>query len=224
MSSYEPKSDHYAACRPRTGSGAFDREPPEWRFIDAIPRRQVMTGAAQPRHARLFVPLVIGALVSVSLGLYGRYHHPTGFAIDIAGFSGPLAVKSWLASIAVFFALIQLFSALVIYGKIRLPRNPTWIGALHRWSGRIAFLVTIPVAVHCLYALGFQHYSTRVLIHSLLGCLFFGVFTVKMLVLSTRRGMAAWILPLVGGLTFAVLIGIWLTSALWFFSTSGVHF
>ena len=61
------------------------------------------------------------------------------------------------------------------------------------------------------------------LIHSLLGCVFFGVFTVKMLVL-TKRGLAGWVVPLLGGLVFAVLVGVWLTSALWFFDTSGVTF
>jgi hypothetical protein len=36
--------------------------------------------------------------------------------------------------------------------------------------------------VQLLSALGFQAYDLRVLVHSLLGCVFFGVFIVKMLV------------------------------------------
>ena len=44
-----------------------------------------------------------------------------------------------------------------------------------------------------------------------------------MLVL-TKRGLAGWVVPLLGGLVFAVLVGVWLTSALWFFDTSGVTF
>ena len=59
-----------------------------------------------------------------------------------------------------------------------------WAGPrLHRWSGRVAVLLTVPVAVHCLYALGFQLGSPRVLVHSLVGCFFYGVFVAKMLVL-----------------------------------------
>jgi hypothetical protein len=175
------------------------------------------------RRARLFVPLLIGAGVCVTLGVYGRLHHATGYAVNIAGFSSPLAVKVWLATAATVFALAQLASALVIYGRVRWIAAPPWIGTFHRWSGRIAFLLTVPVAVHCLYALGFQGYSPRVLVHSLLGCLFFGVFTVKMLVL-TKRGLAGWVLPLFGGLVLTALVGLWLTSALWFFTTVGITF
>jgi hypothetical protein len=55
-----------------------------------------------------------------------------------------------------------------------------------------------------------------------LGCVFFGVFTVKMLVL-TEDGVADWVLPLLGGFVFALIVGLWLTSALWFF-TNGATF
>ena len=170
----------------------------------------------------LVVPSLIGCLVALTLGLYGRLHHATGIAVSIAGFSSPGAVKTWLATGAAVFAIVQVGSALVMYGKVPGITAPSWISGLHRWSGRIAFLLTVPAAVHCLYALGFQDYSTRVLIHSVLGCLFFGAFTVKMLILP-KRGVPGWILPVVGAIVFAALIIIWFTSAFWFFSTFGVH-
>ena len=94
---------------------------------------------------------------------------------------------------------------------------------LHRWSGRLAFLLTIPVAMHCLYALGFQSYDTRTLVHSLLGCLFFGAFTVKMLILP-KHNIPGWVLPVAGGIVFTVLMAVWETSAFWFFTTIGVKF
>jgi len=173
--------------------------------------------------AKLLGPLAIGAAVSVTLGVLGSVHDPTGVAVNIAGFSSPLTVKVWLASGAALLAVFQLLSALVMYGKLPALPAPSWIGAAHRWSGRIAFLLSIPVAVHCLYALGFQTSNPRVIAHSLLGCVFFGAFTVKMLLL-TKRGLAGWALPLAGGLVFATVIGLWLTSALWFFTTFGVKF
>jgi hypothetical protein len=116
-------------------------------------------------------------------------------------------------------ALVAL--ALGMYGKVPRVTAPEWIGGLHRWSGRIAFLLAVPVAIHCLYALGFQQYSTRVLIHSVVGCLFFGAFTVKMLILP-KRGLPGWVLPVVGAVVFTLLVVIWLTSAYWFFSTFGI--
>ncbi|TDB74052.1 hypothetical protein E1165_15695 [Micromonospora sp. KC723] len=172
------------------------------------------------RQGSLFVPLLVGAAVTVAMGAYGRYHTPTGIAVNVAGFSSPLTVKVWLGTGAAVFAVVQLFSAMAMWGRFG-DSSPSWAGPLHRWSGRIAFLLTVPVAVHCLYALGFVDTAPRALVHSLLGCLFFGAFTTKMLALP-KRGLAGWVLPVVGGVVFTVLVGVWLTSSLWYFATFGV--
>jgi hypothetical protein len=168
----------------------------------------------------LVVPALVGCLVALTLGIYGRLHSPTGVAVDVVGFSSPATVKAWLATIAVVFAVVQVGSSLVMYGKVPWLSTPPWIGGLHRWSGRIAFIFTVPVVVHCLYALGFQTFNARVFAHSIAGCLFFGTFTVKMLAL-TRRGMPGWVLPVLGGLAFMLLVVVWFTSAFWFFSIFG---
>ncbi|GIH08631.1 hypothetical protein Rhe02_66980 [Rhizocola hellebori] len=170
----------------------------------------------------LSIPLLAGAAVTVALGVYANLHTGTGVAVNVAGFSSPQTVKVWLASGAALFALVQLASALAMYGKLG-PNPPAWAGTLHRWSGRIAFLFAVPVAVHCLYALGFSSFDSRTLIHSLLGCFFFGAFTLKMLALP-KQGLAGWVLPVLGGLVFTALIGLWLTSSYWFFTTFGVKF
>jgi hypothetical protein len=176
----------------------------------------------RPAWQLLLVPVVVGGLVAVTLGVYGSLHEPQGIAVNVAGFSGPLAAKVWLASAACLLALVQVGSSLVMYGRLPLAA-PVWIGGLHRWSGRLAFLLTIPVAIHCLYAVGFQAAAPRTLLHSLLGCAFFGAFVVKMLGLR-RPGLPGWVLPTVGGLVFTGLVGLWLTSSLWFFTTFGVRF
>ena len=172
------------------------------------------------RNVRILLPVLIGAMVTVAMGVYGANHRGKSIVFDVSGFENLVVVKSWLTVGATVFAVVQGVSALVMYGKVRSVTAPSWIGGLHRWSGRAAFFLAVPVAVFCLYGIGFQHHTTRVLAHSLLGCLFFGVFTVKMLVL-TKRGVAGWVLPVLGGLAFAILVGLSLTSAVWYFANHG---
>jgi hypothetical protein len=167
----------------------------------------------------LLVPLLVGSVVAVGLGVYGNLHDPSGKAVNLAGFTSPQAVKAWLGSVAFVLAVVQLVSAFAMYGKF--GKAPAWMSPLHRWSGRLAFLVSVPVAVHCLYALGFQSFDIRVLLHSLLGCFFYGMFVCKMLLLR-RDGAPGWVLPVAGGVLFTALVGLWLSSSLWFFTTFGV--
>lgn len=181
--------------------------------------------AVQPTSPKtataLIVPVLVGCFVAGALGVYGKLHAPTNLAVNIAGFSSPQTVKVWLATLVFMLAIVQLFTALVMYGKIPFLKNVSWLGGVHRWSGRLAFIASIPVALHCLYALGFADFDTRVLMHSLLGCFFYGTFAAKMLILA-KKGVPNWALPLFGGLVFTALSGLFVTSALWFFTTFGV--
>lgn len=175
-------------------------------------------GGQEPRlrAGPVLVAGAVGVAVSVGLGVYGRFHEPTFVAVNVAGFSSGLAAKSWLSTAAFVLVLVQIVSSRhALRGGSRV-----WSG-LHRWSGRAAVLVTVPVAVHCLYALGFQDSDARVLVHSLAGCAFYGAFVAKMVVLP-RRGTPGWTLPLFGGLVATAFTTVWLTSAVWFFSTSGI--
>ena len=61
------------------------------------------------------------------------------------------------------------------------------------------------------------------LVHSLAGCFVYGVFVAKMLVLP-RPTAPRWSIPLLGGLLFTALTAVWLTSSMWFFSSSGLVF
>ena len=151
------------------------------------------------------MPCLIGALVALALGLYGRLHSPTGMALNIAGFSSP-----GYGEVVARHGRDGVRDRPGGFGPGDVREDPRvtapdWIGGLHRWSGRIAFLLAVPVAIHCLYALGFQQYSTRVLLHSLFGCLFFGAFTVKMLILP-KRDLPGWVLPVAGAVVFTALV------------------
>ena len=101
-------------------------------------------------------------------------------------FSSTIAAKAWFASAALMLALVQVTTAARIYGKLSfLPERGRTVARVHRWSGRIAFLCTLPVFFHCVTILGFQTPDARVAVHSIVG-------------------------------TFVYL---WLTSALWYFTT-----
>jgi hypothetical protein len=173
------------------------------------------------RPALFLVPLAVGAVVSVALGVYGKAHKPTGHALFYAPFPSMFAMKVWLTAGAVVLALVQLFSALRMWGRIGRGPAPAWIGPLHRTSGIIAFLLTLPVAFHCLWSLGFQSIDGRVLAHSLLGCVFYGAFVAKILTLHSKR-LPGWALPWAGGLLFTALVAVGLTSAGWYFVTIGI--
>lgn len=174
---------------------------------------------APRRASAVLVPLGAGALLAVVLGVYGNLHSPTGQAIYTGPFPSMIAMKVWLTAIAVALALLQLATALWMYGRLRIP-VPGWLGAFHRGTGSLTFIVTLPVAFHCLWSLGFAAADARTLAHSLLGCLFYGAFVAKVLTLTSRK-VPDWALPWVAGALFATLVLVGVTSAGWYFTTVG---
>ena len=184
------------------------------------------TAAATPRamsgRAAAAILLLAGGGVALALGVYARAHTPSNRPIFTLWFSGMLAMKAWLTTAAAVLLLLQLLSALWMWG--RLPgagAAPSWAPIAHRWIGALAFSLTLPVAVHCMWALGFGTHSLRVIAHSTAGCLFYGAYAAKMLGLR-MRGLPGWALPVLGGTVLSLFVLIWLTAALWFFTRSGI--
>jgi Family of unknown function (DUF6529) len=169
---------------------------------------------------RLLLAGVLGALVAMSLGIYGNLHDPATDLSITLGFADTMTMKVWLSSAAVLFALVQVTSALWLYGRLGSRPAPAWLGSLHRISGRVAFLVSLPVAYHCLYQLAFQDTTTRVLLHSLFGCAFYGAFAAKVVVVRSPA-LPGPALPAAGGALFSLLVATWITSGLWFISENG---
>jgi hypothetical protein len=167
----------------------------------------------------LLLAALAGGAVAVSLGVYGNVHEPTGEKISTLGFSSVIEMKAWLATGAFALAIVQLLTAMRMYGRLPIPRTmPNWLPFAHRWTGTAAFVLTLPVAYHCLWSLGFQDTDARVLVHSLLGCAFYGAFTTKLLSLRISNA-PRWALPVVGGLLVATLTGLWFSASLWYFRT-----
>ena len=163
----------------------------------------------------LAAPLLAFALFSLTAGLLA-HHAPRSKGYFRLFFSDPLHLKAGFATAVAVLACFQLFTAAWIFRK--LPwRKPAWVNPVHRWSGRLAFAFTLPVAYHCIFKLGFRDPSSRVLAHSLLGCAVYGGFAAKVTIVRLHR-FPRFVLPLAGGLLFAILIGVWYTSAVWLYS------
>jgi cytochrome c553 len=183
------------------------------------PVSETATAAPPPLARRSYrwvaVPLAAFAVVALTAGLLA-HHSPRSKGYFRLFFSDPIHLKAGFATAAAVLACFQVFTAAWIFRK--LPwRKPAWVNPVHRWSGRLAFVCTLPVAYHCIFKLGFQSPSTRVLAHSLLGCAVYGAFAAKVTIVRLRR-FPTPVLPLAGGLLFAFLIGVWYTSAVWLYT------
>ena len=176
-----------------------------------------------PSRALLVLPLALFAFVAFAVGFVAsktvRQPYETPFSHLF--FSDSLHMKAWLITAALLLALGQLLTALRIYEVLQFPPKGRFYHVVHRWSGRTAILLTLPAAYHCIFLLGFATDDTRVIIHSSLGSFLYGALLVKVLIVRSN-GFPGWALPLVGGVLFSLLVGLWLTSAFWFFSTVGV--
>jgi hypothetical protein len=168
----------------------------------------------------LAAPLLTGAVVALTLGLLVRHittARPPARTYHLF-YSDVIHFKVWLATAVMVLGLGQLVTASRIYELVRFPPLDHVYQVVHRWSGWLAIALTLPIAYHCLFLLGVNPIDARILVHAALGCFFYGVFAGK-LVLVHGRGYPGWALPIAGSPLFTILLGLWLTSALWFFST-----
>ena len=171
----------------------------------------------------LAAPLVAFALVSLTIGTLARrsaggYPAPPFFHLF---FSDTLHLKAWLATGASLLALFQLLTAARVFEVFHFPPSGRFWGRVHRLSGYLAIGLTLPVAYHCIFLLGFETTSLRIVIHSCLGSALYGAVLGKVIIVRSR-GFPEWALPVAGALLFAILVGLWLTSALYFFSTHSI--
>jgi Family of unknown function (DUF6529) len=183
------------------------------------------TVAAPPVERRsnawALLPFGVFALVALTIGIVARTQETStgqaqGTYIELL-FTSTIHMKAWLATAVALLACAQLFTAAWIFRKLPFDK-PAWVNPVHRWTGRLAFLISLPVAYHCIFRLGFQGDEGRVVLHSLAGCAFYGAYVAKVLIVQMKR-YPVWVIPTAGGLLFTSLITVWYTSALWFFTT-----
>jgi Family of unknown function (DUF6529) len=162
---------------------------------------------------------LLAAAVTGALYAAGRLHTPN-YAFSLFGQTGLAAVtlKSLLASVVLGLAALQVLLALWIYRKLPLAGSPPRpVRPIHRITGFALFALTVPIAVHCLFAYGVQLTPARVAVHSLAGCFFYGAFTAKVLLVQSRR-LPGWALPAAGGALAILVAVLWYTSALWYYN------
>jgi hypothetical protein len=134
-------------------------------------------------------------------------------------FSTTIAAKAWFATAAAVLAVVQVTTGARIFGKLQrvVPVPYERVKLIHRWSGRLAVLCTLPVAFHCIFLLGFQTTDARVIAHSVVGSLVYGILAVKLFFVHDRAH-PRWVLPVVGGTLFAAIMALWGTGSLWYFT------
>ena len=187
-----------------------------------------MSDSEAPRS--MTVPLAAftaGAVLAVLVGVFGKAHDPTLDGTTALGFSTVIQMKVVLSVVVGVLAVLQVIGALWLYGKLGI-KAPTWLGKAHRASGTVALGLALFVAYNCLWALGLEtgkyHDGTsvpfRTVVHGVLGCVVIGALVVKVVAVRSKRA-PGWFLPVAGGLLFAVLIVVVLTSAGWYIDQNG---
>ena len=158
--------------------------------------------------------------VAIAAGLYvfGRVHTPD-YAVSLFGLRGISAnmVKAELGTAMLGLAVYQLVLALWIYGRLPgVGPGAHFVHTAHRAGGILVFLLSLPIAYHCIAAYGVQLTTARVTLHSLAGCFFYGALAAKLVIVRSRRlpGLA---LPLAGGTLITLIATLWYTAALWQF-------
>jgi hypothetical protein len=169
----------------------------------------------------------VGAVVALLIGVFGKVHDPTLDGTTSLGFDTVIDMKVVLSTIIGILAVLQVVGALWLYGKLGISA-PSWLGTAHRTSGVIALALSVFVAYHCLWALGLESGTLengekvpmRTVVHGVLGCAVVGAIVVKVVAVRSRRA-PGWFLPVAGGLMFALLIVVVLTSAGWYIDEKG---
>jgi hypothetical protein len=182
---------------------------------------------AQKSMAIPLTAFAAGGVVALLVGVFGRVHEPTLEGTTTLGYETVLAMKTVVATAIGLLAVVQVVTALWIYGELGI-RVPSWLGRLHRTTGATALALSLFVAYHCLWSLGLEvgtlpdgeKVSTRTFVHGLLGCAVVGAMVVKIVAVRSRRA-PGWFLPVAGGLLFSLLVLAILTSAVWYIGEEG---
>lgn len=161
--------------------------------------------------------LILGAAVGVAIFAVGR-SVTADYTTGLFGqhLEDAVRLKSQLGTALLGLALIQFALGLWTYGRLPgVARASRRVRTSHRLIGALAFLVSVPIAVHCITTYGLELTPTRAAVHAIAGCFFYGAFAAKVLVVQWRE-TPRWLLPLLGGCLVVAIAVSWYTAPLWY--------
>ena len=137
-------------------------------------------------------PVAIGTVVALGVLTYAVIHEPTGRSLIFAGPDGVESTKQFLTA-----AAVGLFTAQAVLGQRadRVdhvarhrggPRNAGMLIDLQRIAGSLAFALTLPVVVHCVWALGWPSGGGQ-MVHAALGAIAYGSYVAHVFASHSRR-------------------------------------
>ncbi|MET9763551.1 DUF6529 family protein [Streptomyces sp. NPDC006372] len=168
------------------------------------------------RAAAFALGAALPVATAVAIWVTGRHHSPE-YTTSLFGAQGADAVtlKARLGTALFGLAVVQLLLALWMYGRLPgLTGTSRGVRISHRVVGWAAFLLSVPIAFHCVRTYGVETTNTRVFLHSVAGCALYGAFVAKVLVVRSRH-LPGWTLPAAGGALFAAIGVLWYSAALW---------
>ena len=127
--------------------------------------------------------------------------------------------KSVVTTIVLALALGQALGMGQVRGYVRLvPLEKKRLRLLHRWGGIAVLVLTLTVAMICVFAIGgrYASYSPRVLAHLHIGALAILVLLLKVAITNRFRRYLRYntALGIAAGL---LILGTFVASALWYF-------
>jgi len=126
-------------------------------------------------------------------------------------------VKAIVTTVVLALALMQALWMAQVRGWVRLlPFEKKRLRQWHRWGGIAVLVLTLAVAVTCVFSEGYVLYSLRVQAHAVMGALAILVLLVKVVITNRFRRYLRYNTAL--GIAASLLIlGTFVASALWYF-------
>ena len=128
-------------------------------------------------------------------------------------------LKSVVTTVVLALALVQALWMAQVRGYVRLlPFKRRQLRRWHRWGGLAVLVLTLTVAVICMFGFGGRYgsYSLRVQAHVAMGALAILVLLLKVAITNRFRHYLRFTLAL-GTAAGLLILGTFIASALWYF-------